>query len=202
MADPSTQPDAYSPQFWWNVIQGGTTAVLAFFGYLITRRNAEIAERNVAVTELKSRLEQFDKRYAVFAAVQNLFVAINRNNTVSEEDMQSFHINAGDAAFLFYEEVTVFIADLSDDGRELQRLTHVYDEMPVGPAREAAVKARYEFLGTLRAKRSKAVALFLPYLDVRPTKRPVSMEQIGADFMADQEARVRARLVAEEKLKK
>ena len=168
---PTTNPSDFTPQFWWNVIQGATTVGIAYLVYRLNKRVAKNSERVAEQTRIHSehklRLELFEKRYAVYAEVRRFIDAALSSPGPVPEDFTSVRTNIAEAYFLFGEDVNQFLSvlDLNTNALEIARIE--YGLLGESDDKEAGQKKLMTVVRQFSESLNGWTKLFMPYLDFR-----------------------------------
>jgi len=84
----------------------------------------------------KYRLELFDRRYVVFAAVRDFILAGIRQATVTTDEIFDLNAKTRDAFFLFDDSVEKYVDDLRSKGARLQYIYERLGDMSLGVGEE------------------------------------------------------------------
>jgi hypothetical protein len=84
----------------------------------------------------KYRLELFDRRYIVFAAVRDFILAVIRQATVTTEEIFELNAKTRDAFFLFDDSVEKYVDDLRSKGAHLRYINERLGDMSLGVGEE------------------------------------------------------------------
>jgi hypothetical protein len=103
----------------------------------------EIADRQAKLDEEKIRQDLFDKRYAVYTALDDLVDDLVRHRTARVETIRRFEQSRGQARFLFDGDVVDHLNDISQKVFDHCR---IMDQAPneEGPKRKEWEKRSYE----------------------------------------------------------
>jgi|tagenome__1003787_1003787.scaffolds.fasta_scaffold20870319_2 hypothetical protein len=96
----------------------GTPFAALVFGAIA----AWISYRQWEVSSYRYRFDLFDRRYKIYAAVQDLFGELMRTDKVSAEIYSKFAVAANEAKFLFDDDVDAYLTKLVDTLFEKQSL--------------------------------------------------------------------------------
>jgi hypothetical protein len=88
----------------------GTPFAAIVFGAIA----AWIAYRQWEITAHRYRFDLFDRRYKVYAAVQDLFGELMREDKISREIFSRFAVAANEAQFLFGDDIDLYLHKLTD----------------------------------------------------------------------------------------
>ena len=164
MADPTSQPSEYTPQFWWNVIQSILTLGLGVAGWWIARRNLENADHTL-------RLQQYEKRYAVYQAVREFMTVIIAHAAVEDKDLDLLRVKTAEASFLFQEDVPAMLGRLRTEAIELMSAIEAMRNHGDEAAYKAAVADKWKRVKALTNEGSELHDLFKFYLYVAPPRK-------------------------------
>jgi|GEM_PF-1683572 len=113
--------DFFLPQ-WFTQIE---SIARAFWGILPSQINviaiitAYIAYQQYQTNKYKLRLDLFEKRFAVFQSIENLFKQVAINGTVDQEKLAEFRSGISYAPFLFPKEIVGYISTVEDKAIKL-----------------------------------------------------------------------------------
>lgn len=91
----------------WQVLSGLLVPIIAVFG-------AWIAHRQYSLARHKFKLDLFEKRYAVFAAVRQALSAVMVSGRFQAKDLAAFRIGIADAYFLFDKKLRDYLAEIDE----------------------------------------------------------------------------------------
>jgi len=74
---------------------------------------AWLAWQQVQIARVKLQHDLYDRRYRVFDATRKLVLNICVNRTASVEDTSAFRLGTGDAVFLFDDDLTKYLEQMS-----------------------------------------------------------------------------------------
>lgn len=105
---------ALSPK--WLTTIAALIAALATIGTLI------IAWRQWRTEQAKLKLDLFEKRYAIYAAVLEFMKSVNAYGNATHDDVRRFQLGVSQCEFLFDSKIDLALIALTDDVFELQTL--------------------------------------------------------------------------------
>ena len=116
----------------------------------------------------KFKLDSFDKRFAVFKAIETFFNDAIRDRHVTTENLIKFDTGTQTASFLFPDEIVNFISEIRTKGNTLTALRSMHKEHQPGSAerhdyveRETAILT--EFIDLSKTLKDK----FTPHLKLK-----------------------------------
>ena len=150
--------------FWFNIIQGGLTLIIAAIV-------AYIAWQQWQLNRTKHRLDLYDRRLKIYREVKVLLNNVVRCGDVSSQELISFISNSSEADFLFEDEIKEYIDALYKKGADLSALTkacrHAADHgSPPHFNYEESSKKIYEIHLWYGEQFEIAHEKFLPYLSL------------------------------------
>jgi len=96
----------------------GTPFAALIFGIVA----AWFSYRQWQLSEYRYRFDLFDRRYRIYASVQEIYSELLREDKISGENYSKFAATANEARFLFDDEIDAHIKKLVDAIFERQRL--------------------------------------------------------------------------------
>jgi hypothetical protein len=114
-----------------------TTVAVAVVALYITFQQFWLAKE-------KLKLDLFEKRFAVFAAVRLFLTKVTQIATVSMDDFWKYRVGVAEASFLSGDDVSAFIQEV--DSRALQAFT-IHEQMRVARSGPEQTKLANELLG-------------------------------------------------------
>lgn len=124
-----------------------------------------IAHRQWATARDKVRLDLYDRRVAIYEAVQTAMGQMLRKGDVNQQDEQDYLIGVAGSQWLFGDEVRHFLEkEFWNQLMEHQRLVAELQDAPVGPIRGELARLRGESFKWFQNQTERVDALFMPYL--------------------------------------
>ena len=111
----------------------------------------------------KLKLDLFEKRYAVYAAVLDLLRAIMREAAVTPAQLNALNVGALDAEFLFEDDIVAYIETVRKKAAALGTAVEVARD-PAVQGRQGQVTARWELLQRFNSEMAELPKRFRPYL--------------------------------------
>ena len=93
---------------------------------------AVVAIQQFLLSNEQFKSDMFEKRLAIFNAIQDYLAETIAARKGSIERVQKFHANTLTASFLFNDEIATFISDLERKGQELQYFDLNLDQLGTG----------------------------------------------------------------------
>ncbi len=153
-------------------IREWVTGTPGFLTPLIALLAAYIAWQQYRVNRHSLRLDLYEKRFRVYAALRMLISAALANAAVTNAESQQFLVDTKEAEFLFKPKVGQYLTDVYRRANELHSLSTrlAGNELPVGVKRDELVTREREVLDWFGQQPAAAAKLFAPYLDFRKAK--------------------------------
>jgi hypothetical protein len=118
----------------------GITITVAIISALIALIAGVIALQQFLLGKEKFRLDLFEKRYAVFQAVDLFLYKAITTRDLTNEDFLEFNQNTQTISFIFDEEITSLVNTIRSKARDVRFIKNDLDKMPQGDARHAKFK--------------------------------------------------------------
>lgn len=136
--------------------------IVTFFVSLAT---FSVAALQFILAREKFKLDSFDKRFAVFKAIETFFNDAIRDRHVTTENLVKFDTGTQTASFLFPDEIVKFIAEIREKGNVLTVLRSKHQEHQPGSSErhdyvERELKILNEFIDLSKTLKDR----FSPYL--------------------------------------
>ncbi len=142
------------------------TTVLAPIATLVVGLVAAyIAYQQHVVARNRLKLDLFDRRYKIYDATRRFLSVIIQRASFEDKDLFEFYAATSDAAFLFPEEVEVFLRDLSKRALDMRLYERKFRDLSVGAERSRLVDLNSKELVRLMDDLQDIKKVFLPYMD-------------------------------------
>jgi hypothetical protein len=155
--------------FWFNIIQGGLTLIIATIV-------AYIAWQQWQLNRTKHRLNLYDRRLKIYQEVKVVLSLVARDTDINFDKLLEFRSNVSEADFLFGPEITEFIGAVYENGLKLHAGNEAYSNAtrngpPSGYDNNKNVSKTTQLLVWYLEQFDKARELFKPYLSLSEKKK-------------------------------
>ena len=156
-----TERDAMIP-LWLQYLQALAVTAIPAVG-------AWLAWQQVQIARVKLQHDLYDRRYRVFDATRSLLAKIGAKGNASDEDMRAFVLGTADAAFLFDDDLTRYLAEMGKHAVELQSIHSALENL-VGQQKAQAIKVMSEKLWWFGDQLGRLIGEFEPFLKLDKRK--------------------------------
>lgn len=108
----------------------------------IARRQADIAEQQAKLADIRMRHDLYDRRFKIYEAARALVVAVFRRVNVSDDEFFSFVSGTADAVFLLGPDMVVYLDEMRAKALQLRQLNRLINEPPPIPEPDQATAPR------------------------------------------------------------
>ena len=136
----------------------------AFLTPIIAIVAAYIAIQQYRVNQRKSKLELFEKRFAVYEGVKDLVDHVIDNVDLTDPALQAFNSKTADCVFLFKDHIPSYVKELRGKALRLRSINRMGSSHE---AREEEGEVEEELLNWFTEQFERAQREFGPYLRFR-----------------------------------
>jgi hypothetical protein len=169
MARPLRTGFCMSPLPIW--VQYVQALALPIFGAVLALAGAWVGWQNMQVTRVKLQYDLYERRYKVFAAMRELIRHALYDTDLDTEAIRAHAFAAGEAAFLFDEDVAKYVRDMRDRISKFRKMKKELQEMSEGCDRDKLAKELQQerlylmiLLDPNRTERDSLITRFKPFL--------------------------------------
>jgi hypothetical protein len=123
-----------------------------------------VAFQQYLLAQAKFKMDLFDKRFAVYKAVQTFLNAIQRSDQTGVDYLHQFQRDTQEAGFLFKKDIVGFLESLNRKAWDASTARLEFERLPTGSEREAVCKKEGELRRDLLGELPKLKDHFGPYL--------------------------------------
>lgn len=123
-----------------------------------------------AVNKEKFKLDLFEMRFKVFAAVRKFLSVVLQKGNIALDDLFEYRANTAEATFLFEEDITDYLKEIDKKGLALMTLHETMAPLPVGDERSKKAEEISEHLGWLTDQLPELKPKFSPYMKFKTWK--------------------------------